>query len=191
MPILVSPLQLEGYYIQEFHFAVRQYPDDPRPILFQLGLHPQLDGVYNPGDLTINTEVGGGVHKEEPNRIVAVVRIESRTPPEIKFPYDFRVVLVGHFRLNANPPAEEMERAMDALRTTAASVLYSAARELIASVTGRGPFPAAILPTVVIALDPATGQEQPQEQPTAAKKSERKGTAKKAAKKRGGKKQQR
>jgi preprotein translocase subunit SecB len=187
MPILISPLQLEGYYVQEFHFAARQAPEGPSPLFFQFGLHPQLGELFDPGDLTINTQIGGGVNQEDPNRIVSVVRIESRTEAEVKSPYDFLVVMVGHFILNAQPPAEERANAMEALRTTAASVLYSAARELIASVTGRGPFPAAILPTVVIALDPITEQEQP----TATKKGSRKGTAKKVARKKGGKKQQR
>lgn len=187
MPILASPLQLEAYYVHEFHFVTRETAEGGHPLVFQYGLHPQLGELFNPGDMTINTQVGGSENKEDPNRIAILVQIESQTEPEIKFPYDFKVGMVGYFRLNADPPAEDRARAMEALRTTAASVLYSAARELIASITGRGPFPAAILPTVVIALDPAPEQQQPQEQPeeqpSTAKKGRRKGRAKKAAKK--------
>jgi preprotein translocase subunit SecB len=187
MPILASPLQLEGYYVQEFSFAMRQGPEGARPLFFQLGLHPQLEALYDPSDLTVNTQISGGINQEEPNRIVTIVRIESRTPPEVKFPYDFLVVMVGHFRLSDDVAAEDYPRAIDALRTTAASVLYSAARELIAGMTARGPFPAAILPTAVIALDPVAEEDLPR----AAKKGSRKGTAKKAAKKGKAKKQQR
>jgi preprotein translocase subunit SecB len=178
MPVLISPLQLEGYYVQELHVAVRQDPESPRPLFFQLGLHPQLEGLYNPDDLTINTQIQGAANKEDPNRLVSIVQIETRTEDGAKFPYDFRVVLAGYFRLTAEVPAEDRANAIHALRTTAASVLYSAARELIASVTGRGPYPAAILPTIVIQLDPATEPEQPQEQPKAAKKPKKKGKAK-------------
>ena len=92
-------------------------------------------------------------------------------------------MIAGYFRLNTNQPVDDWEGAIHALRTTGASMLYAAARELIASVTGRGPFPAAVLPTVVIALDPLTEQELPQERPTATKKGARKATAKKTAKK--------
>ncbi|HEX8721505.1 MAG TPA: hypothetical protein VF736_12790 [Pyrinomonadaceae bacterium] len=181
MPVQLSPLQLEGYYVRELHVIARSLPGGDPPLVLQLGLHPQLDARFDPGDLTVNMRAGGIPNPQEPTRLMAVVEIESRTAPEIKMPYDFRVVLVGYFRINAEQPVDDMARAMEALKTTAASVLYSSARELIASVTGRGPFPALLLPTVVIALDSATEQEKP----TEAKKGSRKDAAKKAVSKKG------
>ena len=158
-----------------------------RTNFLQMGLHPQLEGLFDPGDLTINARIGGRPNLEDPNRVAVLVEIESRTAAEVKFPYDFKVVMIGYFILNPDQPIEDRERAMMALKTTGASVLYSAARELIAVVTGRGPFPAVLLPTVVIALDEPPAQEQP----TATKKAVRRGGAKKATKKGKAKKQQR
>ena len=181
MPVQISPLQLEGYYVREFHFIARTLLGGDPPLVLQTGLHPQLDGRFDPGDLTVNLRAGGVANPQEPTRLTAVVEIQSQTAPEIKIPYDFRVVIVGYFRLHPELPPEDTERAMEALKTTAASVLYSSARELIASVTGRGPFPAIILPTVVITLDEFTTQGHP----TAGKKGKPKGATKKAAGKKG------
>lgn len=187
MAVHISPLQLEGYYVREFHFLVRPGLEGQVPLTLQQGIHLQSPELFNPGDLSINIQAGAAPNPQEPNRLMALVEIETRTPPEIRFPYDFRVVLVGYFRLAIEPADEERQYAMSALKTTAASILYSAARELIAVVTGRGPYPAAVLPTVVITLDEPAEQEQP----AAAKKVGRKKAAKKTARKGGGKKQQR
>lgn len=187
MAVQISPLQLEGYYVREFHFLVRPSLEGQVPLTLQQGLHPQSPELFNPGDLSINIQAGAAPNPQEPNRLMALIEIESRTPPEIRFPYDFRVVLVGYFRLAIELPAEDQQRAMAALKNTAASVLYSAARELIAVATGRGPYAAAVLPTVVITLD----EPPEQEQPTATKKVGSKKAARKRAKKGGGKKQQR
>jgi preprotein translocase subunit SecB len=181
MPVQISPLQLEGYYVRELHFVTRTLPGGDPPLALQMGLHPQLSGLFDPGDLTVNLRAGGIPNLEEPNRLMAVLEIQSQTAPEIKLPYDFRAVLVGYFRLHPEMSIEDRERAMEALKTTAASVLYSIARELIAAVTSRGPYPAIVLPTVVITMDEMWEQEQP----TAAKKGGRKSAAKKAAGKKG------
>jgi preprotein translocase subunit SecB len=129
-------------------------------------------------------------HPEEPHRWQHVLTITSQTPEERKYPYDFHITLVGYFIIADVVPPEHREAFV---KVNAASILYSAARELLATVTGRGPLPAAVLPAVVFALNP-----EPEKTPelTADTKAETKKTTKKAAKKRatkkvGGKKQQR
>jgi preprotein translocase subunit SecB len=153
MPIQLSPFQLEGYYIREFSFAVKPGLEDTARLAMQPGLHLQVDGLFNPDELTVNMRAGGGSDPEDQLRWMAVLEIESENNSEINFPYTFRVVLVGYFRLNVPQPVDDMEKVTAAIKVNATSILYSAARELIASVTGRGPFPAAVLPSVVIRFD--------------------------------------
>lgn len=191
MGILISPLQLEGYYVREFEFAARPDVVGTTPLALQFGLHPQLQATFDPGDLTIGLQAGIADNDKEPNRIMALLEVRSATEPEIKIPYDFRVVMVGFFVLNTQVPAEQRELAMGALRQTAVSLLYSAAREFIAGVTARGPFPAIVLPTAVITPDDPQAQEQPSAAKKAGRRSATKKAAKKAAKKGRGKKQQR
>ncbi len=73
-----------------------------------------------------------------------------------------------------------MKQVAEAVKINAISILYSAARELVASVTGRGPFPAAILPSILV-----SSNLQPKRKQLSAikKKAARKSVAKKAAKK--------
>lgn len=187
MPVEVSPLQLEGYYVREFDFRVRPDLLEGQPLVMQFGLHPQLSGLFNPGDMTVGMQAGIAFNHQDPYRLMAQLEVRSQNAPEIRSPYDFRVVMVGFFRLGAEPPPEQMQLALDALKRTALSVLYSAAREYIAGATSRGPFPGIILPTAVISLDEPSEQEQP----AGTKKARRKSTAKKSAKKGRAKKQQR
>jgi preprotein translocase subunit SecB len=181
LTLQLSPLQLEGYYVREFHFVMRPGLEEQEQVAMQVGLHMQLDGLFNPDPISINMLAGGGRNQEDPFRWVAVLELSTNNAPEVRFPYDFRAVLVGYFKLNHPESAEmtvELERALKVNSTT---ILYSAARELIANVTGRGLFPAAVLPSVVIRHDAGSkGKQLP-----ATKKAQavHKSTAKKAGRK--------
>jgi preprotein translocase subunit SecB len=185
----LSPLQLEGYYVREFHFAVRNALDEAAQFAMQKGLHMQGTALFNPDTITFNITAGGGQNPEDPLRWASIVELSSNNAPEIRFPYDFQIVLVGFFKLNLNEPTEITEDIEKSLKINATSILYSAAREFIAGVTGRGPFPAAILPSVVIGL---AESEQGEQAPTTDKAlKSRKSSSKKAAKKGTSKKKRR
>ena len=67
-------------------------------------------------------------------------------PLELKkyfFPYAIHLVVVGLFTIDKKFPDHEK-----LLRVTGASMLYSAAREFIITVTSRGPWSEVIIPTV-------------------------------------------
>lgn len=183
LAIRLSPLEIEGYYVREFRFAVRPDIEENMRLAMQGGLHVQSENLFNPDEITFNLQSGGGFHAEDPSRMMAIVELETKNPPERKVPYDFRVVLVGYFKLHGSQTTD-MENVEKAIKINMTSILYSAARELIAVVTGRGPFPAMILPSIVISLNE---QKAPAAIETQARSRHEK-TAKKATKKRVGKK---
>jgi preprotein translocase subunit SecB len=150
LAVQLSPLQLEGYFVREFSFAVRPGLEDTARLGMQPGLHVQAESLFNPDEITFNLRTGGTPNQEDPFRFAAVLELESTNPPERRVPYDVRVVLVGYFRLNVDQPVEYLAKVETAVRINATSILYSAARELIAGVTGRGLFPALILPSIVL-----------------------------------------
>lgn len=156
----LSPLQLEGYYVREFSFAARPGLDEQIPLAMQTGLHIQPESLFDPDEITVNVKAGGGVHKEDLSRFVATIEVETRNPPERKVPYDFHAVLVGYFYMNVDNPTEYLSNGnlSAAVRISAASLLYSAAREFVAVVTGRGLFPAMILPSLSIRPEADTKQ---------------------------------
>lgn len=180
----IAPLQLEGYYIKELAFRIRDDLDEKLNTKMQLGVGLQLDGLFNPDPLTVNITSGMAAHLEDPYRWKCEVRIESQNPPERNYPYDFLAVLVGFFKADERMSSEH---AQTLIAVNGASVLYSAGRDILATVTARGPFPHVLLPTV--AFIPQV--EQAQEQPAPAKElggANGKRASKKGAKKKGAKK---
>jgi preprotein translocase subunit SecB len=183
-----SPLQIEGYYVREFTFAVRPGFEE-EPLAMQTGLHMQEVNLFNPDPITINMLTGGGRNPNDPLRWVSIVEIKSQMEPERRFPYDFRVVLVGFFRIDPPPEGatvtEEIERV---IKINSTSILYSAAREFIAGVTGRGPLPGVVLPSAVVRYDETIKDQLPlakksqSKRKRAAKKQPKRGARKKTAK---------
>lgn len=182
LSLQLSPLQLEGYYVRELQFAVRPGLEEQTRFAMQNGLHIQTEGLFNPEDITFNFLGGGALNQEDPSRLMSIIEIRTDNPPERRVPYDFRVVLVGYFKLNVNEPTEYMKKVEAQIRANAISILYSAARELVAAVTSRGPFPGMVLPSAVITINPvesATEGQSTQPSKRAAKKTLKRGRSKK------------
>lgn len=137
-------LQLEGYYVEHIHYSARRVDDEELPSLDLIpGLHVQsLKPIGElPYNVVLSVEVGQ--HTKDSSRFLVVLRVES-DEEENKSPYLFDVTLVGYFRSQIEPS----DTLRPYLTTNAAMILYSSARELLASITGRGPFPALVLPTL-------------------------------------------
>lgn len=187
--IQISALHLEGYYITELTFKVRPLQGEPQ---FQMhgGIGVQHGGTYVPDPITINVQASAVQHPEELDRWQHILTVTSQIPPERKYPYDFKIALVGYFKVSEQISPERRE---SFIKVNAASVLYSAAREALATATGRGPLPCVVLPTVVFVL--TSDQEQLPDRAakarTGSKKATKKTAKKSAAKKAGSKKQQR
>lgn len=127
-PLSSSPLQLEHYYIQALRFETKAEFD-----------RDNMDSAPAPDELQWNLEH----HQSETG--ARSFRLTLRLPPENqRFAYAFEIIVVGLFRVDENF-AGDADMMADA---NAPAVLFGAAREAIASVTGRGAFAALCLPTV-------------------------------------------
>lgn len=180
-----SSLQLEGYYIDEFSFSLKPNSREEMGLSLSMvpGLHIQPTKTIKPEPLKVNVEAVVGQHKEDTLRWLVRLNIRPSEETSPDFPYDFYISLVGFFEVGAEYPSHLIETMV---RITAPSILYSAGREFVATATGRGPFPAVLLPTLrFLAPTPEEARQLSQKQLPAAKAESRKKTVtkKRASKK--------
>jgi preprotein translocase subunit SecB len=130
---MLSPLQLDRYFLKGLHFELKDgYDRDAVPGRFEA---PQLEiGV-----------VSAEQDEEQPSHWRFEVNLELPHLPDSEFPYQIATTLVGYFTVDENYPAELAERIA---RVNGPAVLYSCAREIVATVTGRSPYPKLIIPSV-------------------------------------------
>jgi preprotein translocase subunit SecB len=129
-----SPLQLEGYLVTELSFKAQLGFEYDRE-------NPQT--TVQPAELTVDVRLAK--HQEEQLRRSCELTVELADPTGSKFPYVFRTAFTGFFCISEHYPAEQVDLMF---ATNAPALLYSAARELLATVTGRGPYPSITLPSV-------------------------------------------
>jgi preprotein translocase subunit SecB len=166
MKVGFAPLQLEGYYVEHIRCSVVAEPDRLAQVDMLPGLH--MHSPLPPAISLYGVNVGFGAAQNEKNKQRYRLELRVTNGEEEKnnpLPYHFDVTLVGFFRLMGMKTTPHIEPAM--IRN-AAMILYSSARELLASVTGRGPFPAIVLPTVF--FDPS-GEATPAKKPRKAIKA--------------------
>lgn len=137
-----AELRLDGYYVKALSYSVRSDLDEKAELKLGTGLHVQLPEVMTAANPTIQIAVAGGEHAKDKSRFRLMLMINSSDKDES--PYIFDVKLVGYFSIARQPNQVEM---LFAIRN-GVMVLYSTAREILAAATGRGPFPAFILPTL-------------------------------------------
>ena len=127
--MLTSPLQLEASYIKELHFLMKDHPKDLKP-------------VENPA---VKVSVKAARKTDDPLHwsFELNVGFDEATAP--KMPFEFTLVMLGFFKVNEKYPAEQAEKLAN---TNGPAVLYSATREVIASLTGRNGYSPLVLPTV-------------------------------------------
>jgi preprotein translocase subunit SecB len=138
-----AALQLDGYYVKELHCAVRADSDQTAKFALGTGLHVQQPGIMTCPEVTTKLTVEIGQNKRAESKFRVLLQIESDEIDEI--PYSFDIQLVGFFSVVGVKPFIGMDVFVS---RNAVMLLYSTAREVIASATGRGPFPALILPTL-------------------------------------------
>lgn len=153
-----SPLQLEHYLVTAFSFAAnREFDDD--------------QNAGNPQAADLRFEVNPLRHEDHPNRWMFELVVELPDQKEKNQPYSFRIEMVGFFAVTDSYPKEKAELLAN---VNGPALLFSAAREIVATMTGRGPYPALFLPSVMFvplaAKEPAT----PQAKTTSRKKSQKK-----------------
>lgn len=196
-PLKVSQatVQLDGYYIKELHCAVRGDLDRQAKFTMGTGLHLQQPDVMLCPALTTKLLVETGQNKKDPSKFRVMLQIISDEEKE-ETPYTFDLQLVGFFSVHDVKPFIGMDVWV---YRNAVMILYSTAREVIASLTGRGPFPALILPTLNFDITDsaraaiqaeveaeqlkADTKKQPRQLPPHAKTPSKKKVSKKGAKK--------
>lgn len=129
----LSPLQLEGYFLKELNFLLN---DD-------LASLPNHSRKFD----AVGLEVGvSTVHSEtDERRWRCELSIKSKDEAAQNAPYRFHLVLVGFFSVNENYPNNQVNLLAN---TNCPAVLFSVAREIIAAITRRSPFPPTVLPSV-------------------------------------------
>lgn len=121
-----APIDLKSYF-----FPFVQVAADPECSMDNLEISPEI-------------EVKSSVERDENNGIYQVTLSISVIPDdeESRLPYNIELIAVGLFSVT-----EQVDDPIRMLKINGASILYSAAREFIITITSRGPWPHFVLPT--------------------------------------------
>lgn len=138
-----SQLHLEGYYVRHLSFSLKPEVEARMTTIAYPGLHFTAEYKHETKEISLEIDSKGGQKKNAPSRWRFILKINSDDSPESDFPYEFSIHIVGFFNTDADNPLPDI-----AVRTNATGLLYAAAREILASTTGRGPYPGVILPSV-------------------------------------------
>jgi len=129
----LAPLQLENYFVRALRFELRAGFDSSSPA--------EADFTLPDFDLTTNVIQS----TDDPRRCRCELHVALDDGPACSFPYTFAVSLVGMFHVSETYPEEQVALL---LKVNAPSILYSAARELIYGISGRGGYAPVLLPSV-------------------------------------------
>ena len=121
-----SVLQLERYFISKVQIEAVQKTSFPT----EIGSSTKLEVARN---------------NQEPNRYVVSLTVAVTGSDQKPPPYVGEVQVIGFFQVHPELPADKQAQIAS---VNGASILYGVAREMIANVTARGPWPAVILPCV-------------------------------------------
>lgn len=197
-PFDIGPatVQLDGYYIRELRFGVGESLAKRAKFMLGTGLHIQHPDIITCPGVGINFAVDFAQNIKDESKYKVQLQVHSDQAGKDD-PYTFDIQLVGYFSVEDGvKPFPGLDVFV---HRNAVMILYSTAREIIASVTSRGPFPALILPTLsfnvtektraaILAQAEATkkattAKTRPPQLPPAAKKPSKKRASKKGAKK--------
>lgn len=131
MKMNISPLQLDFYFVSDFHFSLnKEFRLDGKPAIRDEDVLARPEAVANPQDKS---------------KWTVTLNIKHEPPSGINSPYLFDLKLVGFFRIHPDYPGDRIERLV---QTNGASMLYGIAREMVREMTGRGPYFSVFLPSI-------------------------------------------
>jgi preprotein translocase subunit SecB len=146
-----SPLQLEDYMVKRLRFALTS----PLNEMFD----PQT--AYDSLDIEVTTQTNN--RNNDPLCWRSEISIRSKDEKEGIYPYTFELVYVGFFRVHQGFPNERIEQMV---RANAPALLYSAARETLMYLTGRGRLPPIMLPSLTFIEPPKQHQNKQSAKPS-------------------------
>ncbi len=129
-----SPLQLEHYFLAEsWCQAASAAAVDPNA------------AWPPPTTECFHTDIQMFRGEQDPNIYRIQLAIETVPEPESPLPYQVRLQFIGYFQID---PDFEHPNREHLIQINGASVLYSAARDFLLTLTARGPWGPMMLPTV-------------------------------------------
>lgn len=128
-----APISLEKYFATDLAFTANPRFDAAQPV------------EAREEDFQVNVSAKPQPAAAEARRWQVELSIMRQPAKETNFPYAFRVVLVGQFKVEPWVKPEHEERMIS---IQGPSVLFGMAREIVRAITGRGPHPPVLLPTV-------------------------------------------
>lgn len=142
-----SILHIEGYHLKELFIELNESFAKKSVFGAWSGYHYHPDESYKVDP--VNFKVGSAIARKIDDRFSLryLLNIAS-TGRKDKVPYSFKVSLVGYFHVDKSAVEKNEKQARILLYANAPALLYAAARELLATATARGPYPAVILPSV-------------------------------------------
>ena len=135
-----SPLQLKQYWLSSLSVST----------------NPQFD-PSGEAQLKIESNAQRTPNAHDPKEWKVDLRVQSKVEDPKSFPYNFSLEITGVFGFATDVPAESREKIIAA---NGPALLYGALREILVSVTSRGPFSPVILPTVTF-IDEVPQQQRP------------------------------
>lgn len=136
-----SPLQLEAYYLTGVHLDC----DD----------NAQIKESQVTWQIESSVTLAG--HKEDPRRWKVDLTVKFKPSQGESKPYSGDISFTGYFAVDAAYPDANVKFLVE---TNGPSVLFGAARETIANLTARGPWPMVMLPTQSFYNKPAAKPEE-------------------------------
>jgi len=125
-----SPLRIKNYFVTSFSVKANPAEDGAKT--------PLEDGV------NIVTKVETAQHADNKRDWKVALQVDCSPVEKNVCAYIVAVELVGFFEIDKELPED---RIADVVAANAPAILYSAAREIILLMTGRGPFPPFALPS--------------------------------------------
>jgi preprotein translocase subunit SecB len=175
---VMSPLRLDRYFLKKLYFGLHEDFDRARIADDDLLKAPHLQVDV----------VSAHQNPDNPFQWRFELNIELLESEAGDFPYKVETTVVGYFTVSEQLLPDRAERLA---RVNGPAVLYSSAREIIASVTGRSNYKALLLPTVTF-IQPERAQAagevkallppaKTRARKTTTKRTSKKGTTKKKA----------
>lgn len=126
-----TPLRLEEYFFTRVFFEA----------------NPQFSESKesDPSSLEIGFSLEFLKHESDPNRFQLKLTLEGPKADDPPLPYSFDIQIVGLFSVDPDFQHEDISRLV---KINGGSMLYSATREFVLMITGRGPWGGLKLPTV-------------------------------------------
>ena len=150
-----SPLKVKNYFVTGLSVKA----------------NPIVEGTQVPlaGEVNVNTKVEAAQRADNKRDWKVALQLNCEPAERNTGAYVVTMELIGFFEVDNDLPED---RIGDVVAANAPAILYSAARELILLITGRGPFPPLSLPSATFIDETPSQKRVAEAQKTVAAQSE-------------------